>query len=38
VFNMGVGIALVVPRAKEKEFLSVAKDMVVFPMGDLVRA
>jgi phosphoribosylformylglycinamidine cyclo-ligase len=36
VFNMGVGIALVVPQKKEKEFLDAAADMAVFPLGDLV--
>ena len=37
VFNMGVGIALVVSRTKENEFLSAAKGMAVFPLGELVR-
>ncbi|MDR1626204.1 MAG: phosphoribosylformylglycinamidine cyclo-ligase [Spirochaetia bacterium] len=37
VFNMGVGIALVVPRAREKEFLALSADMAVFPIGELVR-
>jgi phosphoribosylformylglycinamidine cyclo-ligase len=37
VFNMGVGIALVVPRKKEKEFLAAATEMAVFPIGELSR-
>jgi phosphoribosylformylglycinamidine cyclo-ligase len=37
VFNMGVGIALVVPQKKEKQFLRAASDMAVFPLGELVR-
>jgi phosphoribosylformylglycinamidine cyclo-ligase len=37
VFNMGVGIALVVPKKKEKEFLAAAAQMDVFAIGELVR-
>jgi phosphoribosylformylglycinamidine cyclo-ligase len=37
VFNMGVGIALVVPKTREKEFLAAAAGMDVFPIGELVR-
>ena len=37
VFNMGVGIALVVPREKEAGFLSAAAGMAAFPLGELVR-
>ncbi|MDR3200259.1 MAG: phosphoribosylformylglycinamidine cyclo-ligase [Spirochaetales bacterium] len=37
VFNMGVGIALVVPRKKKKEFLAAAAEMAVFPIGELER-
>jgi phosphoribosylformylglycinamidine cyclo-ligase len=36
VFNMGVGIALVVPKAREKEFLALSADMSVFPIGELI--
>jgi phosphoribosylformylglycinamidine cyclo-ligase len=37
VFNMGVGIALVVPKKKEEEFLRAAAGMEAFPLGELVR-
>ncbi|MDR1931873.1 MAG: phosphoribosylformylglycinamidine cyclo-ligase [Spirochaetales bacterium] len=37
VFNMGVGIALVVPKNRENEFLAAAADMAVFPIGELAR-
>ena len=39
VFNMGVGVALVVPGKREKDFLTVARNeaMSVFPIGELVR-
>ncbi|MCL1818117.1 MAG: phosphoribosylformylglycinamidine cyclo-ligase [Spirochaetaceae bacterium] len=37
VFNMGVGIALVVPREKEAAFQSAAANMAAFPIGELVR-
>lgn len=37
VFNMGVGIALVVPGVKENEFLGAAAGMDAFPLGELVR-
>jgi phosphoribosylformylglycinamidine cyclo-ligase len=36
VFNMGVGIALVVPQKKEEKFFETAQDMSVFPIGELV--
>jgi phosphoribosylaminoimidazole (AIR) synthetase len=39
VFNMGVGIALVVPRRREPDFLAAAggAGIEVFPIGELVR-
>jgi phosphoribosylformylglycinamidine cyclo-ligase len=37
VFNMGVGVAMVVPKKKEAEFLAAASEMAVFPLGDLSR-
>lgn len=39
VFNMGVGIALVVPRRREQAFLQVVKEngFSAFPIGELVR-
>ena len=38
VFNMGVGMALVVPKTMEKDFLAAARggNIPVFPIGELV--